>query len=61
MIADIAGKEVVKKHIPGPIGVRGRNSDNKLYEEKVGWGVSQPLREGIDKTYAWIQKQIDNS
>ncbi len=61
MIADIAGKTVVKKHIPGPTGVRGRNSDNKLYEEKVGWVVSKPLKEGMEKTYAWIQKQIDNS
>ena len=42
-----------------PIGVNGRNSDNKLYEEKIGWVVSQPLREGMEKTFLWIQKQVE--
>ena len=58
MAADIAGKRVVRKHIPGPLGVRGRNSDNTLYREKIGWVVSQPLQVGLGKTYEWIAGQI---
>ena len=57
MIARIAGKKVNIKHIPGPVGVRGRNSDNKLYSEKIGWKVSAPLIVGLEKTYNWINKQ----
>lgn len=60
MTADIAGKRVVKHHVPGPLGVRGRNSDNSLYKEKIGWVVSQPLRVGLSKTYAWISEQVKN-
>ena len=41
-----------------PIGVNGRNSDNTLYKEKVGWKVSQPLIEGMRKTYNWIKEQV---
>lgn len=41
-----------------PVGVRGRNSDNKLYKEKIGWVVSQPLLEGLNKTYKWISKIV---
>jgi nucleoside-diphosphate-sugar epimerase len=54
MISDIEGKKINVKHIDGPTGVRGRNSDNKLYEEKIGWKVSQPLRAGMTTTYKWI-------
>lgn len=61
MIMDIAGKNLSIKHIPGPLGVRGRNSDNALYKEKIGWVVSQPLKEGLKKTYAWIAKQAEKS
>ena len=46
------------KHVDGPLGVRGRNSDNTLIREKLGWDYSQPLWEGIDKTYAWIREQM---
>jgi nucleoside-diphosphate-sugar epimerase len=46
-------------HIDGPTGVRGRNSDNTLIREKLGWDYRQPLVEGIEKTYNWIQTQID--
>ena len=42
-----------------PVGVRGRNSDNKLYEEKMGWKVSLPLVEGMEKTYAWINSKVN--
>jgi nucleoside-diphosphate-sugar epimerase len=55
---DIAGKKLTIKHIPGPLGVRGRNSDNRLIEEKLGWKPSWPLRRGLEKTYAWIEEQL---
>jgi len=58
MIMEIAGKNLQIKHIPGPLGVRGRNSDNTLIKEKLGWAPSKPLREGIEKTYHWILKQV---
>lgn len=58
MIAGIAGKRITLKHIPGPLGVRGRNSDNHLIKQKLGWAPSQPLREGLKKTYPWIAAQV---
>lgn len=58
MIADIAGKKIEINHIPGPQGVRGRNSDNRLIAERLGWQPSQPLRKGLEKTYAWIEAQV---
>jgi len=61
MAMEIAGKNLTKKHIQGPIGVRGRNSDNKLVYEKLGWRPSQPLIEGMKKTYRWIEEQVKNS
>jgi nucleoside-diphosphate-sugar epimerase len=57
LVAGIAGKRIGKKHIPGPLGVRGRNSDNRLIQEKLGWRPSQPLRAGLEKTYRWIEEQ----
>jgi nucleoside-diphosphate-sugar epimerase len=57
MIMRIAGKRVEKRHIPGPLGVRGRNSDNRLIQEKLGWKPSQPLTDGLEVTYAWIERQ----
>jgi nucleoside-diphosphate-sugar epimerase len=56
--AKVADKEVQKIHIDGPLGVRGRNSNNDLIREKLGWDYSQTLEEGIAKTYAWIEEQI---
>lgn len=56
-VTDISGKEVYVKHIDGPTGVRGRNSDNKLIKEKLGWQPTQPLYDGLIKTYEWINKQ----
>ena len=56
--ASVAGKTVEKNHIDGPLGVRGRNSNNDLIREKLGWDYSQTLEEGIRKTYAWIAKQV---
>ncbi|MHC4800355.1 MAG: NAD-dependent epimerase/dehydratase family protein [Planctomycetota bacterium] len=58
MVMNIANKWLSIRHVAGPIGVRGRNSDNHLIEEKLGWKPSRPLREGIQKTYAWIHKQV---
>lgn len=58
MAMDIAGKKLTVKHIDGPLGVRGRNSDNKLIKEKLGWAPSRPLREGMEKTYSWIAQQV---
>jgi nucleoside-diphosphate-sugar epimerase len=45
-------------HIPGPLGVRGRNSDNHLICEKLHWAPTRTLREGLEKTYAWIENQV---
>jgi len=58
LVADIAGKDVRKNHIPGPTGVRGRNSDNRLIEERLGWKPSQSLRHGLEQTYEWIERQV---
>ena len=58
IVSDIAGKKLTKKHIPGPLGVRGRNSDNKLIKEKLNWAPTQPLKDGLSKTYRWIEKMI---
>lgn len=57
IIMEIAGKKLSLKHIPGPLGVRGRKSDNRLIQEKLGWKPRQPLVEGLRKTYAWIEEQ----
>jgi GDP-D-mannose 3', 5'-epimerase len=57
--AKVAGKNVEKNHIDGPLGVRGRNSNNDLIREKLGWDYSQTLEEGIRKTYNWIEIQIN--
>ena len=58
--AKVAGKTIEKNHIDGPLGVRGRNSNNDLVREKLGWDYSQTLEEGIAKTYVWISEQINN-
>jgi nucleoside-diphosphate-sugar epimerase len=58
MAMEIAGKKLTKKHIPGPLGVRGRNSDNRLIHEKLSWRPTKPLRDGLAKTYAWIEEQV---
>jgi len=58
MIIDISGKKIAIKHINGPLGVRGRNSDNRLIEQKLSWRPSYPLIEGIRKTYKWVDAQV---
>lgn len=59
MIAEIAGKKISIKHIQGPLGVRGRNSDNALIQKKLGWAPSARLKDGLAITYAWIEKQVE--
>ncbi len=59
MIADVSGKDINIKNIPGPVGVRGRCSENSLVREKIGWTPKYTLREGISKTYDWIVSQIE--
>jgi nucleoside-diphosphate-sugar epimerase len=61
IIMQIAGKQVSIKHIPGPLGVRGRNSDNRLIVEKLGWKPSRPLADGLRKTYRWVEQQMKAS
>ena len=58
LIMGIAGKKLSIRHISGPTGVRGRNSDNHLIQAKLGWVPSRPLREGLEKTYSWIDMQV---
>ncbi len=58
MAMRIAGKELEVRHIPGPLGVRGRNSDNRLVREKLGWAPSRPLEAGLAETYRWIEQQV---
>ena len=61
LIADVSGKKITINNIPGPEGVRGRNSDNKLIGEKIGWQPKYTLRDGIEKTYPWIDQQVKNN
>ena len=61
MAMDIAGKKLTIKHIPGPLGVRGRNSDNNLIEKKIDWKPSKPLKDGMIKTYKWIEQQVKDA
>ena len=56
--AKVSGKEITKKHIDGPLGVRGRNSNNDLIREKLGWDYTMTLEEGICRTYEWINSQV---
>jgi len=58
--AKVSGKIVTKKHIDGPLGVRGRNSNNDLIREKLGWNYSMTLEDGISKTYNWILEQVND-
>ena len=58
MVMDVAGKRLSIRHIPGPLGVRGRNSDNRMIRERLGWSPSRPLRDGLEKTHAWIEGQV---
>ena len=58
MVMSIANKKLSIRHIPGPLGVRGRNSDNKMIREKLGWEPGRSLRQGLETTYQWIAAQV---
>jgi nucleoside-diphosphate-sugar epimerase len=60
MIAKIAGIEISIKHIPGPMGVRGRNSDNTRLRQVLNWEPQLSLEEGLSRTYPWIEQQVAN-
>jgi GDP-D-mannose 3', 5'-epimerase len=59
MVAGIAGKSLRLEHVPGPVGVRGRNSDNRLIERMLGWRPRAPFLDGITRTYRWIARQVE--
>jgi len=61
MIMKIAAKKLELEHIPGPLGVRGRNSDNRLIKEKLGWAPATKLEAGLRKTYDWIEKMVEQT
>lgn len=61
MVIDISGKDLTINNVPGPVGVRGRNSDNRLYKEKIGWETQKKLIDGIRSTYSWIKEQVENN
>ena len=58
LICEIANKNLKIKHIDGPLGVRGRNSDNTLIEQKLNFSYKTTLKEGLEKTYSWIAEQV---
>jgi nucleoside-diphosphate-sugar epimerase len=59
LIMEIAGKHLRIRHIPGPLGVRGRNSDNRLIKKKLGWKPQRDLRHGLERTYSWVATQVE--
>lgn len=61
MVMKIAGKKFKIKHIKGPLGVRGRKSDNRLIQKKIGWKPTTKLFDGLTKTYTWIEEQVQKS
>lgn len=61
MVMRIAGKSLSIKHVKGPLGVRGRNSDNQLIRKKLGWAPTAKLEDGMRKTYQWIKKQVEQA
>ncbi len=58
IIAAIAGTRIRKKHVPGPQGVRGRNSDNTRLREVLGWEPQISLEDGLQHTYRWIEQNV---
>lgn len=61
LVTGIAGKKLEVKHIKGPLGVRGRNSDNRLIRKKLNWSPSMKLKDGLKITYQWIEEQVHRS
>lgn len=60
MVSQIADKKITKKHIDGPQGVRGRNSENTLIKKELNWAPTNSLKWGLEKTYLWISSKIKN-
>jgi len=60
MVMKIADKRLRIRHVEGPLGVRGRNSDNRLIRQRLGWAPSAPLCEGLETTYRWVAQQVAN-
>jgi nucleoside-diphosphate-sugar epimerase len=58
MVAAAAGVNIEKKHVPGPQGVRGRNSDNTRLRQVLGWEPQISLEDGLKRTYDWIESQV---
>ena len=59
MIVEVSGKDgITLRHVDGPQGVRGRNSDNRRLREVLGWEPSVTLHQGLEPTYRWIEKQV---
>tara|TARA_S200000501_G_C20871778_1_gene764641 strand:- start:309 stop:1310 length:1002 start_codon:yes stop_codon:yes gene_type:complete len=61
LIMEIADKDLTLQHVPGPLGVRGRNSDNKLILKKLGWKPTKELKYGLEKTYYWVAQQVQKN
>ena len=61
LVMEIAGKDLLIRNISGPVGVRGRNSDNRLIMQRLGWQPVLPLRNGLELTYRWIEQQVASS
>lgn len=61
IVCKIAGKQLVKKHIPGPLGVHARNSHNELIEKVIGYKPEENLEYGLEQTYRWIESQINDA
>jgi len=58
MAMEIAGKRLLVRHVDGPLGVRGRNSDNRMIRDRLGWAPSASLRAGLEVTYDWVAEQV---
>jgi GDP-D-mannose 3', 5'-epimerase len=61
LVIEIAGKDLTIRNVSGPTGVRGRNSDNRLIQECLNWQPTQPLRNGLEITYRWIEGEVSSS
>ena len=61
MVIGISGKKLSIKHVKGPLGVRGRNSDNHLIKQKLGWAPAKSLQDGMRVTYQWIKEQVESA
>ena len=59
-VAEIANNRIHIKHIPGPVGVQGRNSDNRLIRQSLNWAPTNSLKWGLNKNYSWITSQVQS-